>query len=142
MGRCLAFDCETDGLLPELTKLHCLAITDLTTGEATSYADQPGHRPIREGLARLAEADLLVGHNIIGFDLKAIKKVYREWTYRGLVRDTIVLTRLMWPHIKDSDFKRAEKGNLPKKLIGAHSLESWGYRLGILKDEYDGGWEV
>ena len=127
----LAFDCETNGLLDTLTKLHCLAITDLDTGEQTDFADQPGHRPIVEGLVLLSRAKLLVGHNIIGFDLKAIRKVYPDWTYRGLVRDTIVLTRLMWPHIKDSDFKRAEKGTLPKKLIGAHSLESWGYRLGM-----------
>jgi ribonucleoside-diphosphate reductase alpha chain len=31
------------------------------------------------------------------------------------------------------DYKRADKGLLPRRLIGAHSLESWGYRLGILK---------
>jgi DNA polymerase-1 len=135
------FDCETNGLLPDLTKLHCLAIKCLDTGKAMSFADQPGHLPIKDGLAILAQADLIIGHNVIGFDIPAIQKVYPDWKYRGVVRDTLVLTRLMWPHIKDSDFLRAEKGKLPKKLIGAHKLEAWGYRLGILKDEYDGGWE-
>jgi DNA polymerase I len=101
----LAFDCETDGLLDELTKLHCLAITDLDTGEQMDFADQPGFRPIVEGIALLSRAKLLVGHNIIDFDIPAIKKVYPNWTYRGLVRDTIVLARLMWPHITDKDFR-------------------------------------
>jgi hypothetical protein len=63
----------------------------------------------------LSKANL--GHNIIGFDLKAIKKVYPG----ALVRDTLILTRLMGPHIRDSGFGRAAKGKLPKRLIGAHS---------------------
>lgn len=141
MHRRLASDCETDGLLPELTKLHCLTITDLDTREPFDFADQPGFKPVHYGIEMLERADLIVGHNWIGFDHKAIKKVYPNWRPRAVVRDTIVLTRLMWPHIKESDFKRVEKGTLPKKLIGAHSLEAWGYRLGILKDEYKGGWE-
>ena len=49
------------------------------------FAGQPGHRPIREGLALLAKAKLLVGNNIIEFDIPAIKKVYPDWTYAGLV---------------------------------------------------------
>lgn len=138
----LASDCETNGFLPELTKLHCLTITDLGTREPFDFADQPGFKPIHYGIEMLERADLIVGHNWIGFDHKAITKVYPNYRPRALVRDTIVLARLMWPHIKDSDFKRAEKGLLPKRLIGAHSLEAWGYRLGILKDEYDGGWEA
>jgi DNA polymerase-1 len=136
------FDCETDGLLPDLTKLHCLGIKCLDTGKVWSLADQPGYTPIREGLALLADADLIVGHNIIGFDIPAIQKVYPGWKTRALVRDTLVLTRLMWPHIKDGDFALAEKGTLPKRLIGQHKLEAWGYRLGILKDEYKGGWDA
>ena len=89
MAARFAFDCERDGLLDTLTRLHCLAITDLDTGERLDFADQPGHRPICEGLALLARANLLVGHNIIEFDIPAIKKVYPDWTYVGFVRDTI-----------------------------------------------------
>lgn len=135
------FDCETNGLLPELTKLHCLGLKCLDTGKYYSFADQPGHRPIEEGVRMLQDADLIIGHNIIGFDIPAIQKVYPWFKPRGLIRDTLVLTRLMWAHIKESDFKRAASGKLPKKLIGAHKLEAWGYRMGILKGEYDGGWD-
>lgn len=135
------FDIETDGLLPVLTKVHCLVVRDIDTGEVFDYADQPGKRPVMDGVMQLRSASLLVGHNIIGFDLPALEKVY-SFKHDALVRDTLVLTRLMWPHIKDSDYKRAETGKLPKNLIGAHKLEAWGYRLGILKDEYKGGWEA
>lgn len=117
MGLRLAFDCETDGLLDELTKPHCLAITDLDTGEQMDFADQPGHRPIVEGLTLLSRAKLFVGHNIIDFDIPAIKKVYPDWTYVGLVRDTIVLAQLMWGHIKEKDYRLVDKGILAKKLI-------------------------
>lgn len=130
------FDIETDGLLPELTKVHCLGIIDIDTGELVSFH---GKQEVDYGVCILEEADLIVGHNVIGFDIPALVKTH-NFQYDGLVRDTMVCTRLMWPHIKDSDFKRAEKG-FPKKLIGRHSLEAWGHRLGLLKDEYKGGWE-
>ncbi len=138
-----AFDTETDGLIPELTKLHCLVITCLDTGEKRSYRND-GHEDnrirLKEGVRLLMEADLIVGHNIIGFDIPALRKVYPWFKPKGLVRDTLVLTRLMWPHIKEGDFKRASVGLLPKKYIGAHSLAAWGFRLGVLKDEYNAGW--
>lgn len=142
MGGRYVFDCETNGLLPQLDRLHCLGLECLDTGKKYSLANQKGYEPIEKGVELLEKADLIIGHNIIGFDIPAIQKVYSGWKPRGLVRDTLVLTRLMWPHIKDSDFLRAEKGKLSKKLIGAHKLEAWGYRLGILKDEYKGGWEA
>jgi hypothetical protein len=39
-----------------------------------TFGDRPGFRPIREGLALPSRAKLLVGHNIICFDLMAIRK--------------------------------------------------------------------
>lgn len=139
------FDLESNGLLPELTKIHCLGIRCLDTGEVWSIegTDDLG---LLEGLHRLKNANLIVGHNIIGFDIKAIQKLHPWWKPKGLVRDTIVLTRLMWPHIADNDHERVRreakrKPIFPKKLIGAHSLAAWGYRLGEYKGDYDGGWE-
>jgi DNA polymerase-1 len=92
----------------------------------------------------LMEADLLIGHNIIDFDLIAIAMVYPWFKLKPgcVIRDTLVLTRLMWPHIKDRDFELAKKGTLPKNLIGRHSLEAWGYRLGRYKGDYKGPWET
>lgn len=139
--RRLVFDCETDGLLPELTKLHCLGITDLDTGEKLSLNGQPGDGPgIKHGVQMLMEADVIIGHNIIGFDIPALQKVYPWFKPKGLIRDTMVLTQLMWGHVKEDDFGRVAKG-FPKRYIGRHSLAAWGFRIGELKDEYRGGWE-
>lgn len=105
---------------------------------------------IADGLQFLAQADVIAGHNIIGFDLPAIWKIYPEWGPRfrpggpGVVRDTIVMARLVWPseRIRDMDFTRVGRGvQFPKQLIGRFSLEAFGYRLGEYKGDYKGGWD-
>lgn len=141
MAERLIYDCETDGLLPTLTKLHCLAIYNLADGSLAHYADQPGYTPIREGVDRLVAASVTIGHNILGFDELAIEKVYKV-KLKGTPRDTLVLSHLIWPHIKDSDFVLAGKGMLPNHMIGRHALEAWGWRLGLLKGKYSGGWDA
>lgn len=103
------------------------------TNEVVSCADQPGYRPIAEGLEILSKAEVIFAHNGIAHDIPALKKVYPEWTYSGKVFDTLVAARTRWNHIKDSDFDLHRKGRIPGDLIGTHKLEAWGYRLGILK---------
>jgi DNA polymerase I-like protein with 3'-5' exonuclease and polymerase domains len=144
-------DCETDGLLPELTKLHSLVLQDIDTGHVFSCHDHGAEwtnpregqgvttLTIAEGVKLLQEADMVVFHNGVKFDGPAIAKVFSGFTVKKL-RDTIIMTRLIWPEVKDGDFDRARKGKLPKNLIGSNSLKAWGYRLGIFKGEYDGGW--
>ena len=39
-------DIETDGLLWELSKVHCLVLRNVDTGEIKSCADQPGYLSI------------------------------------------------------------------------------------------------
>lgn len=93
----------------------------------------------------LADADCIVGHNIIFFDLPAIQKIHPYWKPRGIIRDTIVLTRLLWPSesLKEGDFKRISKGaKHPGNLIGKYSLEAWGYRLGNYKGDFKGPWHT
>ena len=140
----LIFDIETNGLLDALTKVHCIVLKDADTGEAVGYADQPGHRPLSEALARMETADMLIGHNVIGFDLPALNKVYPDWSPRGVIRDTMIYARLVWPSdvIKERDFKRHKDGKLPGNLIGSFSLQAFGYRMGNYKGDYDGGWET
>ncbi|MBT1154435.1 hypothetical protein J1C56_02400 [Aminobacter anthyllidis] len=135
----LGFDIETNGLLQTLTKVHSLVITNVVTRERTSYADQPGYRPIAEGVRRLMEADLIVGHNIIKFDLPALQKVYPWFQYdEEKVFDTIVASRLIWTNLVDTDMAkiRAGRTSLTPKLAGWHSLEAWGHRLGNWKGDF------
>lgn len=138
------FDIETDGFVEELTKVHCLVLKDIDTGEVLSYADHPGYRPIEEGVRLLAGSDLIVGHNVINFDIPALIKVYPWFRPRGVVRDTIVCARLMWPadELKDQDTRRLRAGTLPGNLWGNFSLEAWGYRLGNYKGDYKGPWDT
>lgn len=137
----ILFDIETDGLLDELTKVHSLVMIDLDTGRLVSCADQEGYISVAEGIDILYCAKLLVGHNIQGFDLPALHKVYQFDTDAEL-HDTLIMSRLIWSDLKHNDFRFLEKNpEFPKNLIGSHSLKAWGYRLGNHKDEYDGGWE-
>lgn len=134
------FDVEADGLLDEVTKLHCLVLRDLDTNEVLSCTDDsPDYASIREGLEVLKGASRIYGHNILRYDLPVLRKLYPDFDVRyekGRIFDTLVMTRLAYAHIRDSDYTRAAKGKLPAKLIGSHGLEAWGHRLGVYKGEY------
>lgn len=137
----LVFDTETDGLLPELTKLHCLTIQDPDTGQEWSCADQPEYLSIEEGLALLSAADELIGHNIIDFDLPAIRKVYGWEPKAGTVlTDTLVFSRMAYPSLYDIDDALIKAGKMEAKYMKRYSLMAWGQRLGVCKEDYSGGW--
>jgi hypothetical protein len=63
------FDIETDGLLDNLTKLHVFSAM-MPDGEIVSTAD---HAVIRDIFSM--PDTLFVGHNIIQFDLPALRKL-------------------------------------------------------------------
>ena len=85
------FDVETDGFLEELTKVHSLVLRDVDTGEVISCADQPSYVPVETGVRLLMDATEIAGHNIIRFDVPALKKVYPWFKPNGLVTDTIIV---------------------------------------------------
>lgn len=137
----LIFDLESDGLLDTITTVHSLVLKDVETGEVTSCAYTYGMegRSIEAGLHMLMEADLIVGHNIIKFDLVAIQKIFPWFTYdETKVFDTLVASRLIWTNLVDTDMARIRKGKttLTPKLAGSHSLEAWGHRVGKWKGDY------
>ena len=110
----------------------------METGEVVSCTDDDVGRPsIRDGLDLLSKAERLYGHNVIYFDIPAIQKVYPEWTYRGRVMDTLIAARFWKSDIAGTDWGRVRKKMLPAKLVGSHSLKAWGYRLGVLKGEFN-----
>ena len=128
------FDLETDGLLDDVTKVHCIVLKDIDTGEALGYH---GRGVWTEAIPKLEKADMICGHNIIKYDIPVLQKL-GAFNPQGQIRDTLVCTRLIWADIKQADFRRTD---FPKKLIGSHSLRAWGHRIGNYKDDYDGGWE-
>ena len=127
------FDIESNGLLDDLTTIHCIVLKDINTQQLYSF--KPNE--VEKGLELLSNADHIIGHNIIKFDIPAIQKVYPDWQTKAQVTDTILCSRLIWADIKDKDFKYAAMHKeFPMKMVGKHSLESWGYRLDFHKGEY------
>lgn len=139
----LIFDIETDGFLESVSKIHCLVIKDTETGDVNDWTEGGG---FNSGLRMLMEADCIVAHNGIKFDLAVIQKLYPWFTVdQSKVLDTLVLSRLIFSDLRERDGANIEKGLLPTKLWASHSLKAWGYRLGMLKGEYgeqENAWEV
>lgn len=128
----LVFDIETDGLDPSV--IHCIVAKDVDTKEVYKFYSDT----LDEGARFLTEAKELIGHNIMDYDLRVMRKFYPD-LYEDLkckVVDTLVLSRLIWPDRKEKDFVLFRKGVLHPQLIGRHSLEAWGYRIGHLKGKF------
>ncbi len=125
------FDIETDGL-SDVTRIWTIGLLELGTSSVQVFSLDR----VPDALARLAEAETIVGHNIIGYDLPVIRQLYPRWQPPDYVLDTLVWARLAYPDLKETDFGRFQKGMIPGAFIGSHSLEAWGYRLGELKGNY------
>ena len=109
----LVFDIEADGLDP--TKIFCIVAQDVDTMDVFTF----DNTQLEEGYGLLRAADKLIGHNIIGYDLPAIKDITGLDLSNKKIVDTLVLSRLFKPTRE-----------------GGHGLESWGYRLKFNKGEY------
>lgn len=138
----LIFDIETDGLYNNVTQIHCVAIKDLASGETFVFNDQGNQQPIARGITMLEEADTIIGHGIVNYDVPVIKKFY-GWFEPKRCLDTLILSRLYHPDLLQLDRKTGPDGkvcarwpNMPLKLMGRHSLEAYGYRLGEYKGDF------
>ena len=105
----LVFDIEANGLNPD--KVWCIVAKDVRFGHTHKF----DVNNIKQGISLLNKTDTLIGHNILGYDLPVLEKLY-NFKYKGKVIDTLVLSRLFNP-VRDN----------------GHSLESWGQRLGTNK---------
>ena len=83
----------------------------------------------------LNSADVIAGHNIIGYDIPVFRKVYSWFDTDADIVDTLVLSRLYHPNMMEID-KRRNIPRMPLQLYGRHSLEAYGYRLGEYKGEF------
>lgn len=131
------FDLESDGFLSKMTRIHVLCLFDMDTGEKLVFRNNDTENTIEEGVRLLHAAALIVGHNIIRFDIPAIKKLFPWFNPAGTILDTLVLVRIAAPDIKKYDFKLYNADKFDSKDIGSHSLKAWGKRMGLLKGDYD-----
>lgn len=108
------FDIEADGLLDTVTKIHCLSYTDNGKDYHTIFD--------YEGMVKFfTEEKLLVGHNIIRYDLRAVFKILGVKP-KAKVYDTLAMSWVFEPS------------------RSAHGLESWGEDFGVPKPKID-DWE-
>ena len=124
----LIFDIETNGLLYNVSTVHCLVIYDTETDKTMVFNDEGNADPIVRGVQLLEDADLVAGHNIIGYDLPVLRKLYGWFRRAGDCLDTLLLSRLYHPNLMEID-KQNKWADMPLKLYGSHSLEAYGYRL-------------
>ena len=129
-GDTIVFDLETNGLLNDATRIHCVSLYSNETDTIESYNDEKysdtpkdlpmgGNYSITTALSWLECADYIVGHNIINFDIPIIKKFYHWFTPRGTIIDTLLLSRLYHTKILDID-KRHAWPHMPVQLYGRH----------------------
>ena len=126
------FDIETNAIedwaqLSDLEVVH-LVVAEDDDGNVLVGDDEES---IKSVLKKMEEADEIIGHNVIGFDLPALYKVY-NFTHPNVV-DTLVMSRCIYPDIAREGEINA---SVDPKLIGAHSLKAWGQRLGEHKDSH------
>ena len=126
----LYFDIETNALedwinFSDLRTLYCIVVS------------VDGDDPISvtpDEFKKLAwDADVLIGHNIMAFDIPALRKLI-GFIPKAQIKDTLVMSRLCFPDLRNDEFRLINDG-FPKELVGSHSLRAWGHRLGLLKGE-------
>ena len=153
-------DIEGDGLLDEITKFHCLVFkplnidlfyvfcneNDLSTSERNLFGEEVKFFDLSL-YNRFLNSDKLTGliiHNMFGFDLPAIEKLNKPFTfdYNSIngrpvdLIDSLVLSRYLNPERRlpngcPTSVFNEETERLDR--IVPHGLEAWGWRTGLAK---------
>lgn len=111
------FDIEASGL-ENVEHVWCYVSQNVDTGEVyqTDVLSDNQAQRIRDDFFKV---DLLIGHNIIKYDLPVLEEVLGI-IYEGEVFDTLIMSQLLNPD-----------------RPGGHSLAAWAKRLGREKVEHD-----
>jgi DNA polymerase I-like protein with 3'-5' exonuclease and polymerase domains len=124
------FDIEANGLLDTVTNVWSIVLKDIITKEVFSYDVSN----LNEGINKIQEAEVLIGHNIICYDVPVLEKLFGIKIHAKLM-DTLLISRMVWPEIgMSADAKK--KYNIPGNLFGSYSLEAFGYRLNLAKGSH------
>jgi DNA polymerase I len=133
----LVFDIEANGLLRTVTKCWMIVCIDLTTKQEFIFCDfiesleplgsneKPIVRPLKEFKKLFDKATELYGHNILSYDLPALKKLF-GWKPNKNTRlvDTLLMSQVL-------NYKRFPR------LGNRHSLAAWGQALNYPKVEHE-----
>ena len=129
----LVFDLESDGLYDNVTVIHCIVIHDIQTKQTHRY----GPDLIVSAIDHLYSADVLIGQNILFYDIPVIQKLFPDTAkFQGRIIDTLICTQLIWPKEVLYDLDTEQYPEVPKGLKGRAGLKAWGYRLSNYKIEF------
>lgn len=116
------FDVEADGLLDEATKIHCLHYKLFSDKELLSEATILEYS---EMVSFLEKQDILVGHNIIRYDIPLLEKLL-DIKIEAMQIDTLALSWYLYSteSVEGKIFKRER-----------HGLEDWGKYFNVPKPQ-------
>ena len=110
------FDIETDNLIENVTKIHCLSYAKYVEGKVVEESTLTNYDAIKDFLFKNTT---LVGHNIVRYDIPVLEKILGvDLSFHRLI-DTLALSWYLYP--------------MKKK----HGLEQWGDELGVKKPEIE-----
>ena len=127
----LIFDLESDGLYDDATQVYCIVCHDIVLNKTYKY----GPQNINKALEHLLSADVLIGHNIMFYDIPLLTKLHNI-IFNCKVIDTLVCTRLIWPKETLLELDYSAMRHVPPRLKGSASLKAWGYRLSDQKIDF------
>ena len=130
----LVLDIESDALMEltldskgqpskECSVVHVVVTKNIDTQDVRVWTGADLSTPL---LTYLGQAELLIGHNLYGFDLECLERML-GYTGKAKIYDSLIVSKLMYPDLR----------NHP---LGGNSLEMWGKYLGCEKINYQGTW--
>lgn len=108
------FDIESNGLLDSVTKIHCLSFNIIEQGQSIAAGTLTDYEQIKSFLSR---QEMLVGHNIIRYDIPVIEKLLGI-TIKSKIFDTLGVSWYLQPHRKRHGLEYyGEDFGVPKPVI-------------------------
>lgn len=148
--RVLLFDMEADGLMPDVTKVHCCVAKEMLTGRVIKFFDPikdlyPDEEKLEFPLKYLkgvfSLSSTIIGHNIIGYDNDLLDQFFY---LDNMLSKVNVLDTLVWSQTLNPDRKLPPgcPTSIPNPVtggndkVGPHSVHAWGYRVARAKPSH------
>lgn len=125
LSKYFTIDIEANGL-DDATRVWCLVQQNVATGAIHKFV---GHDEIRRWASELPSDYVLIGHNILSYDVPTLNRLIGLELILARCIDTLVLSYLFNPQLPRPAGLSGKKG--------PHSLEAWGLRLNDHKGDYD-----
>lgn len=120
MTKTSIFDIEGDNLYDKIKNIWCSSHIDLDDDSERLQFRPDNIQGLGDYLLFCRDNGIIVvGHNIIDFDIPAIEKILGIDLTGLKIIDTLIMSRTIYPDRK-----------------GGHALKAWGIRLGILKGDF------